>query len=129
MKEKFTTSDVSHESGKATMNDCVSKNGNNRNLRKPFLAPCRAVLDVLRIHAIAEHRRFEEYFYDLIREGFKVKYGVYPEEEANRSNRYQQKTMDMKSKIEDTQPAEGKNEGKTKTFSLLNPIKNIGRRK
>jgi len=126
MKEKFTTSDVSHESGKATINNCVSKDGNNRNLRKPFLAPCRAVLDVLRIHAIAEHRRFEEYFYDLIREGFKLKYGVYPEEEANR---YQQKTMNMESKIEGTQPAEGKNEGKTKAFSLLNPIKNIGRRK
>jgi len=126
MKEKFTTSDVSHESEKATMNDCVSKNGNNRNLRKPFLAPCRAVLDVLRIHAIAEHRRFEEYFYDLIREGFKVKYGFYPEEEANGC---QQETMDMKPKIEGKQPAEGKNEGKTKTFSLLNPIKNIVKRK
>ena len=126
MKEKFTTSDVSHESGKATINDCVSKDGNRKNLRKPFLAPCRAVLDVLRIHAIEEHRRFEDYFYDLIREGFKVKYGIYPEEEANG---YKQKTMDMKSKIEGTQPAEGKNEGKTKIFNLLNPIKNIGRRK
>ena len=126
MKEKFTTSNVSHESGKATINDCVSKDGNRKKLRKPFLAPCRAVLDVLRIHAIAEHRRFEEYFYDLIREGFKVKYGFYPEEEPNG---YQQKPMDMKSEIEGTQPPEGKNEGKTKIFSLLNPIKNIGRRK
>jgi hypothetical protein len=104
----------------------VSKDGNRKKLRKPFLAPCRAVLDVLRIHAIEEHRRFEDYFYDLIREGFKVKYGIYPEEEPNG---YKQKTMDMKSKIEGTQPAEGKNEGKTKIFNLLNPIKNIGRRK
>jgi len=27
------------------------------------------------LHAIAEHRRFEEYYYELIREGFRVKYG------------------------------------------------------
>jgi hypothetical protein len=102
------------------------KYGNKENLRKPFLAPCQPVLDVFRIHAISEHKRFEEYFYELIKEGFKVKYGIYPEEEANGC---QQETMDMKPTIEGKQPAEGKNEGKTKTFSLLNPIKNIGRRK
>ena len=27
------------------------------------------------LHAIAEHRHFEEYYYHLIREGFRVKYG------------------------------------------------------
>ena len=105
------------------------KRRNKDSLRKPFLVPSQPILDTLRIYAVKEHKRYEEYFYELIREGFRVKYGVYPEEETNRSNRYQQKTMDMKSKIEGTQPTEGKNEGKTKTFSLLNPIKNIGRRK
>jgi len=105
------------------------KRRNKDSLRKPFLVPSQPILDTLRIYAVKEHKRYEEYFYELIREGFRVKYGVYPEEETNRSNRYQQKTMDMKSTIEGTQPAEEKNEGKTKIFSLLNPIKNIGRRK
>jgi hypothetical protein len=102
------------------------KHVNKDSLREPFLVPSQVVLDTLRIYAVKEHKRYEEYFYELIREGFRVKYGFYPEEEANG---YQQETMDMKSKIEGTQPTEGKNEGKTKTFSLLNPIKNIGRRK
>jgi hypothetical protein len=95
MVEKVATDDVRQENendvkqeteGVATSN-CVSSEGEQKKLRKPFLAPCQPVLDVLRIHAIAEHRRFEEYFYDLIREGFKVRYGVYPEEEANGLNR------------------------------------------
>jgi len=102
------------------------KRRNKDSLRKPFLVPSQVVLDTLRIYAVKEHKRYEEYFYELIREGFRMKYGFYPEEEANGC---QQETMDMKPKIEGKQPAEWKNEGKTKTFSLLNPIKNIGRRK
>ena len=101
------------------------KRRNKDSLRKPFLVPSQPILDTLRIYAVKEHKRYEEYFYKLIREGFRVKYGVYPEE----ANGYQQETMDMKSKIEGKQPSEGKNEGKTKTFSLLNPIKNIVKRK
>ena len=101
------------------------KRRNKDSLRKPFLVPSQPILDTLRIYAVKEHKRYEEYFYELIREGFRVKYGVYPEE----ANGYQQETMDKKSKIEGTQPAEEKNEGKTKIFSLLNPIKNIVKRK
>jgi hypothetical protein len=87
MVEKVATDDVKQETEKVATSNCVSSEGEQKKLRKPFLAPCQAVLDVLRIHAIAEHRRFEEYFYDLIREGFKVRYGIYPEEEANGLNR------------------------------------------
>jgi len=87
MVEKVAVDDVKQETEEVKTTNCVSSEGEQKKLRKPFLAPCQAVLDVLRIHAIAEHRRFEEYFYDLIREGFKVRYGVYPEEEANGLNR------------------------------------------
>ena len=90
------------------------KRRNKDSLRKPFLVPSQPVLDTLRIYAVKEHKRYEEYFYELIREGFNVKYGIYPEEEANG---YQQKKMDMKSKIEGTQPAEEKNEGKQKSLA------------
>jgi|GEM_PF-3953549 len=83
MVEKVATDDVKQETEGVATNNCVSSEGEQKKLRKPFLAPCQAVLDVLRVHAITEHRRFEEYFYDLIRDGFKLRYGVYPEEEAN----------------------------------------------
>ena len=92
------------------------KHGNKENLRKPFLAPCQPVLDVLRIHAIAEHKRFEEYFYELIKEGFKVKYGIYPEDEANGYRQEMQNNRGIeifRNTVESLRESQGPQEEKT----------------
>lgn len=52
-----------------------------KKLRKAFLVPSPAILDVLKIYALKKHMRYEEFYYYLIREGFKSVFGKYPEDE------------------------------------------------
>jgi len=59
----------------------VGKEPVQKKLRKAFLLPSLSVLDALKIHALKKHMRYEEFYYYLIREGYKALYSKYPEED------------------------------------------------
>lgn len=52
-----------------------------KKLRKVFTVPSEDVLDTLKFRAIKKHIPFEEFYYFLMREGYKTQYGKFPEEE------------------------------------------------
>jgi len=60
----------------------VGKELVQKKLRKAFLLPSLPVLDVLKIASLKRHMRYEEFYYCLIREGFKSVFGKYPEEDT-----------------------------------------------
>jgi len=53
-----------------------------KKLRKAFLLPSSSVLVVLKIHALKKYMQYEEFYYYLIREGFKSAFGKYSEEDT-----------------------------------------------
>ena len=61
----------------------ISKELVQKKLRKAFLLPSLSVLDALKIRALKKHMRYEEFYYYLIREGFKSVFGKYPEEDTS----------------------------------------------
>jgi len=60
----------------------VGKEPVQKKLRRAFLLPSSSVLDTLKIHALKKHMQYEEFYYCLIREGFKSVFGKYSEEDT-----------------------------------------------